>query len=390
MKPSSKPTIILVSANAGYGHAKAGDDLAISLKTKLPTWAILHVNMCDYSARPQRWNIETVWQLFSTVPGLRTIYSFLHRRITSSDNLSKMASYAFRNIGNRLERTYRDTDVRAVIALHPGAAAACTQWKKHANFHLAVIATDLVVHGFHTLNHIDEIYADPRAIFSSKRALNAQRDHSVQHTGLPIEHSFFKKYSPSSSNASLKILVTFGAKGMRAKSSVKTILASLPNDHKIHVTFVCGKNGQLREYIREAAERVNLETQVTTLGFCNDMHILMSESDLILGKPGGITSGEILALNKQFVSLDHLPGQEEYNLQVLKRIGICRQISSKTELKKFLTAFIEQKDNFNLVPFRQPKNSGIEGIATSIASILTTNNLGTSEHDIPRPDQKYI
>jgi processive 1,2-diacylglycerol beta-glucosyltransferase len=53
----------------------------------------------------------------------------------------------------------------------------------------------------------------------------------------------------------------------------------------------------------------------------NNIHELMDASDLIISKPGGLTSCEVLAKHKPLAIIDPIPGQEQRNCEYLLEIG---------------------------------------------------------------------
>jgi processive 1,2-diacylglycerol beta-glucosyltransferase len=52
---------------------------------------------------------------------------------------------------------------------------------------------------------------------------------------------------------------------------------------------------------------------VTPVGYTREMDELMAASDLVLGKPGGLTMSEALAKGLVFCIVNPIPGQEERN-----------------------------------------------------------------------------
>src|SRR5206468_4326301 len=57
------------------------------------------------------------------------------------------------------------------------------------------------------------------------------------------------------------------------------------------------------------------------LGFVTNMHECMAVADLIITKPGGLTSAEALALGKPLLILSPIPGQEMANSDFLLERG---------------------------------------------------------------------
>jgi processive 1,2-diacylglycerol beta-glucosyltransferase len=63
------------------------------------------------------------------------------------------------------------------------------------------------------------------------------------------------------------------------------------------------------------------------LGFVTNMHELMALADLIITKPGGLTTSESLALGKPILILDPIPGQEAANSDFLLEHGAAAKIT---------------------------------------------------------------
>ena len=55
----------------------------------------------------------------------------------------------------------------------------------------------------------------------------------------------------------------------------------------------------------------------TLVGFVDDIDELMSASDLLVGRPGGLLTAEALASGLVFVIVSPIPGQEERNADYL-------------------------------------------------------------------------
>jgi len=62
------------------------------------------------------------------------------------------------------------------------------------------------------------------------------------------------------------------------------------------------------------------------------MHELMAVADLIVTKPGGLTSSEALALGKPLLIIDPIPGQEAANSDFLLERGAAAKINRVEDL----------------------------------------------------------
>src|SRR3954454_23418557 len=76
------------------------------------------------------------------------------------------------------------------------------------------------------------------------------------------------------------------------------------------------------------------------LGFATNMHELMAASDLILTKPGGLTSSEALALGKPLLILNPIPGQEAANSDFLLEHGAATKVNSVEDVSYRVEALL--------------------------------------------------
>src|SRR5262249_9558435 len=92
------------------------------------------------------------------------------------------------------------------------------------------------------------------------------------------------------------------------------ILSALDKvDRTFQTIVVTGKNEVLRRDL--AAQDRSHPTHV--LGYASNMHELMAVADLILTKPGGLTTSEVLAVGKPIFILKPIPRQEAANSDFL-------------------------------------------------------------------------
>jgi processive 1,2-diacylglycerol beta-glucosyltransferase len=79
----------------------------------------------------------------------------------------------------------------------------------------------------------------------------------------------------------------------------------------------------LKQKLTKLAARIGADAQVIIkpFGYTREMDELMTASDLVLGKPGGLTTSEALAKGLVFVIVNPIPGQEERNSDHLLEAG---------------------------------------------------------------------
>jgi processive 1,2-diacylglycerol beta-glucosyltransferase len=152
-------------------------------------------------------------------------------------------------------------------------------------------------------------------------------------TGIPISTKFSLKVDKSAVRKRYGLrddlpvlLVLSGGFGM---GPVAEILVELDRvSRPFQSLVVTGRNEELRRKL--AAQDHKHPTHV--LGFASNMHELMSVADLIVTKPGGLTTSEALALGRPLFVLNPIPGQEAANSDFLLEHGAAAKVNRPEDL----------------------------------------------------------
>ena len=168
------------------------------------------------------------------------------------------------------------------------------------------------------------------------RARLIARGAAAQHvlaSGIPISLKFSTTPNPSAVRKTLGVrddlpllLVLSGGFGM---GPVAKIVAALDLvKQPFQAVVVTGKNEKLR---RELAT-LDRRHPMTVLGYASNMHELMAAADLIVTKPGGLTSSEVLAMGKPIFIVNPIPGQEAANSDFLLERGAAGKANRVEDL----------------------------------------------------------
>ena len=108
----------------------------------------------------------------------------------------------------------------------------------------------------------------------------------------------------------------------------------------------------MKSEFEKIVEENNKQEFVKVLAFTNKVPELMSISDLVISKPGGLTTSESLASNLPMIIINPIPGQEEENAEFLESKGtgiwLRKNDSSREVLKSIIddsTKLKEMKKN---------------------------------------------
>ena len=117
------------------------------------------------------------------------------------------------------------------------------------------------------------------------------------------------------------ILVSAGGFGVGPVEALIHTLLEL--QHPVQLVVICGRSEALKQRLDElaAARPPELTPGLRVVGYTTDMDEYMAAADLIVGKPGGLTSSEALARGLALVIVHPIPGQEERNADHLLEAG---------------------------------------------------------------------
>ena len=155
------------------------------------------------------------------------------------------------------------------------------------------------------------------------------QENKVFVTGIPISSRFLKTYNKKEILDELhleenKKTILFFAGGEFGLGKNKTLLIFedlIKNFEDIQVIAIAGKNEKMKLQFESIVQEFNKENNVRVLEYTNKVPELMSISDLVVSKPGGLTTSESLASNLPMVIINPIPGQEEENAEFLESKG---------------------------------------------------------------------
>lgn len=152
-------------------------------------------------------------------------------------------------------------------------------------------------------------------------------------TGIPISAKFSTKLDATEIRKRLglrddlpTLLVLGGGFGM---GPVAEILGQLNHvKHAFQTIVVAGRNEELRREL----SIMDHKHPTHVYGFVTNMNELMTLSDLIISKPGGLTTSEALAIGRPLFILNPIPGQEAANSDFLLEHGAAAKANRIEDL----------------------------------------------------------
>src|SRR5204862_2166522 len=110
----------------------------------------------------------------------------------------------------------------------------------------------------------------------------------------------------------------------------KLYQALLEVDRPMEVVVIAGRNESARAQLEALPAGPRHRTKI--LGFTDKIDELMAAADLVVSKPGGLTTSESLARGVGMVIVNPIPGQESRNSDYLLEHGAAIKVNNLATL----------------------------------------------------------
>jgi processive 1,2-diacylglycerol beta-glucosyltransferase len=226
----------------------------------------------------------------------------------------------------RFLREYQP-DITICTHFLPAEIISWLKAKRKLDTRQAIVITDFDVHAMWLVHHFERYFValDETRAHLEKLGIPSAR---ITASGIPIDPVFARPKDKVEMRRKYDlrldaptILISAGGFGVGRVGQIVESLLDLK--HPVQILAICGRNDDLQRSIDKQAARIPADSalSIKSIGFTTDIDEYMSASDILLGKPGGLTSSEALARGLAFVIVNPIPGQEERNSDHLLEQG---------------------------------------------------------------------
>ncbi|WP_255483632.1 glycosyltransferase [Rhodanobacter sp. A1T4] len=307
---------------------RAAEALRLTAAASLPNVETLHLDAMDYVPSAFR-KLYTDFYI-TLVNSYPTLWGMLYQRSSEADPDGPM-----QKLRRAVERLGTGDLRKAIDAFAPDAIV-CTHFlpaemlmheirRERMTVPVWVQVTDFDLHGMWVIPHMTGFFAASDEIAFRMRAnrIEAQRVHT---TGIPVMPEFTQ---PQDRQACAErfgldptrptIMLMGGGAGVGKLDEVAARLMQLEHDFQLIV--LAGRNEAALARLKIQA--VEQPGRLFPFGFTNEVALLMACSDLVITKPGGLTTSECLAMGVPMVVYAPIPGQEERNADYVLEQGVA-------------------------------------------------------------------
>ena len=348
MKSSAagETSVLILHATAGAGHTRAAQAIAAALKPSGRSYRVVDTLECT-SALFRRLYVKSYIDLVQKAPELWGYFYDKSDVVSAPDSKRARARLAFDQLNTRSFKTLlAEAKPEVIICTHflPLELLSDLKGRGKLNTPVHAVITDVSPHAFWVYPHIEHYHvATPSAARElARKGFPAER---ISVTGIPVDPVFAQRTPAPAARAKLglpekpTVLLLSGGFGI---GPMKQMLASFAESRSdLSLVVVAGKNAELEKECQALAAKLPVPARV--LGFVSNMHELMDAADLIVTKPGGLTTTEILAKGKPMALVAPIPGQEQRNCEYLLEEGAAVRLYDVGDAAHYLEKWLEDE-----------------------------------------------
>lgn len=263
----------------------------------------------------------------------------------------------------KLKKLIKSENPDLIISTHPFSTQMCAFLKKrHAiNVKLATVLTDYAPHDQWLVfsDYCNYFFVAHEAMKKSliRKGIDSNK---IFATGIPLSNRFLMHYNKEEilNNLGLKpnkttILFFAGGKFGLGKGNTDKILRTLAEQFSdIQVVAISGKNQKIKKEFNNIVLETDSEDSIKVLEYTNMVPQLMTISDLVITKPGGLTVTESLASGLPIIIINPIPGQEEENAEYLEKSQVGIWLKKEDNLQEILEELLKNKINLKNMKIR--------------------------------------
>lgn len=267
----------------------------------------------------------------------------------------------------KLLKLLREKSPDLIVSTHPFSSQMCSYLKRKGKItaKIATVMTDFAPHDQWLVgSDFTDYYFVANDKMKNYLISKNISEKNIFITGIPLSNRFLQKYDRKKVlddygllDGKRNILFFGGGEFGLGKTRTFEIFEHFVKEcTNMQIIAVAGKNEKMKLKFDEIVHENYAEKYVKVIEFTNQIPELMSISDLVVTKPGGMTTTESLASNLPMIIINPIPGQEEENAEFLENKGIAIWIKKDDDVSKTLNdlfsnpdKLIEMKNNTKLL-----------------------------------------
>lgn len=330
--------VLIFYASYGGGHLSAANSIKQCIEQNYKEYEVKLVDCMQYVNKPINKITTTAYKEMAKKFPWAWGEVYEH---SQKGPLARISSTSNKLLARKLLTLLDEYQPNIIISTHPFSSQMISYLKKKGlcKSVLATIMTDFAPHDQWLVgkDYVDMFFV----------AHNKMRNYLIDSgipsekvfaTGIPLSNRFLMHYNKSdilnsfSLSNNRKVILFFGGGefGLGREKTIKILESFIRHSNNYYqIVAIAGKNEKMKREFDKLVSDLSAYDIVKVLPYTTKVPELMSISDLVVTKPGGLTTTESLASGLPMVVINPIPGQEEENAEFLESSGVAVWLRNK-------------------------------------------------------------
>ncbi len=373
--------ILIFYASYGGGHLNAAKSVHEYLINNYPSIDVEFIDCMKY--------INKAVEKISTVAYRETakLAPWMWGKIYDDSQKGPLSHFTSRTnkvMAIKLLQLLREKQPDLIVSTHPFSSQMCSYLKRKnkINTKIATIMTDYAPHDQWLLenDHTDFFFVAHSKMKQDLIEKNISPN-TIFDLGIPLSNRFLRDFDRQyifnaiGLDQNKKTVLFFGGGefGLGKTKTCEYFEDLVKNSPEIQIIAISGKNEKMKEMFESIVIEHNATNRVKVLSFTDKIPELMSISDLVITKPGGMTTTESLASNLPMIIINPIPGQEEENAEFLENENVAIWIKKDMSISLIINDLFENQHNIESMKQNILEISKKDSTANICKTMLSTN-----------------
>ncbi len=310
-----KKNIILMYVTEISGHHSATLAIEKGIKILSPDAEALNINAFHYTNPISE---KIVNRIYTTIiKKTPKIWDYVYDNPKVKNRLEKLQESLHKLNSPKFKKLFDRFHPDVVVCTQAFPCGMVADYKKDYNSKLPLIAvlTDYVPHSYWIYDNVN-YYISPSEEVSLRLIKKGIPSYKIKSFGIPFDPAFNESVDKNIIKKNLEldphlktVLIMGGGQGL---GPIKTIVKSLEKlNSGIQEIIVTGTNKKLYNSLKKKIKEY--KKKILLYGYVHNINELMAVSDIVITKPGGITTSEALTKKLPLIIVKPIPGQEMNN-----------------------------------------------------------------------------
>lgn len=334
---------LVFSAGFGNGHFRAAEAVIEGLRIKEPYAEIIHLDFGDFLSK--RFNLvakNIYMEMIKHTPRLWGKFYYKTDKLQPESMIQRFLKHLGRSNFLKYIQAFAPD---LIVCTYPTVSSILAQLRLEKILKVPVITviTDYTVHSHWVHPGVDRYMVACEEVKESLVSWGI-KEQCILVTGIPVSPKFEVEMdrghiiSKLGLNPDLPIFLVMGGWFGDLKSARRICKTLADSPIPVQSIIVCGKNTKLYHSLGAVIEQSR--KPMVRVGYAHNVEELMSVSNLIITKAGGLTVTEALTKHLPLVIYKAIPGQEGENAQFVQRKGAGYVAETEEELGELLRRFL--------------------------------------------------